>query len=90
MTSNEDIAPHIRSYEVSNLEPDHTYRFRIAAVYSNNDNKLGPNSARFHLHRGSPALKTHLNTPVLTNTEAVSPSAIEIHWQVCYCDDPYL
>ncbi|XP_034231734.1 interference hedgehog-like isoform X2 [Thrips palmi] len=81
MTSNEDIAPHIRSYEVSNLEPDHTYRFRIAAVYSNNDNKLGPNSARFHLHRGSPALKTHLSTPLLTTTEAVSPSAIEIHWQ---------
>ncbi|KAE8738964.1 hypothetical protein FOCC_FOCC015542 [Frankliniella occidentalis] len=81
MTSNEDIPPHIRSYEVANLEPDHTYRFRIAAVYSNNDNKLGPNSARFHLHRGSPTLKTHLSAPSLTRTEAVSPSAIQIHWQ---------
>lgn len=84
MTSNEDIPPHIRSYEVANLEPDQTYRFRIAAVYSNNDNKLGPNSARFHLHRGSPASKTHLNTPLLTRTEAVSPSAIQIHWQVSH------
>lgn len=81
MTSNEDIPPHIRSYEVANLEPDHTYRFRIAAVYSNNDNKLGPNSARFHLHRGSPTLKTHLNAPLLTTTEAVSPFAIQIHWE---------
>lgn len=81
MTSNEDIPPHIRSYEVANLEADHTYRFRIAAVYSNNDNKLGPTSARFHLHRGSPTLKTPLNTPLLTKTEAVSPSAIHIHWQ---------
>lgn len=26
MTSNEDIASHIRSYEVDNLETDHTYR----------------------------------------------------------------
>lgn len=26
MTSNEDIPPHIRSYEVDNLETDHIYR----------------------------------------------------------------
>lgn len=26
-----------------------TYKFRIAAVYSNNDNKVGPNSKRFYL-----------------------------------------
>nr|CAD7586982.1 unnamed protein product [Timema genevievae] len=76
-TNNEDIPPHIRSYEVDGLEPDHTYRFRIAAVYSNNDNQLGPNSARFHLHRGS-----HLkNSPTLLHTQAVSPSVIQIFWQ---------
>lgn len=27
MTSNEDIPPHIRSYEVDGLETDHTYRY---------------------------------------------------------------
>lgn len=81
MTSNEDIPPHIRSYEVDNLETDHIYRFRIAAVYSNNDNKLGPNSARFHLHRGSPTNRSPLSPPSLTHTEAISPSAIQIHWQ---------
>nr|CAD7393998.1 unnamed protein product [Timema cristinae] len=76
-TNNEDIPPHIRSYEVDDLEPGHTYRFRIAAVYSNNDNQLGPNSARFHLHRGS-----HLkNSPTLLHTQAVSPSVIQIFWQ---------
>ncbi|XP_063230243.1 interference hedgehog-like isoform X2 [Bacillus rossius redtenbacheri] len=76
-TSNEDIAPHVCSYEVDGLEPDRTYRFRIAAVYSNNDNKLGPNSARFHLHRGS-----HLeSTPRLVRTEAVGATAIRIFWE---------
>ncbi|XP_054264853.1 interference hedgehog-like [Macrosteles quadrilineatus] len=81
MTSNEDIPSHIRSYEVDSLETDHTYRFRIAAVYSNNDNKLGPNSARFHLHRGSPKDRKPLSPPSLTHTEAISPSAIKIQWQ---------
>jgi len=27
MTNNEDIPPHIRSYEVNGLETDHTYRY---------------------------------------------------------------
>ncbi|XP_069684363.1 interference hedgehog-like [Periplaneta americana] len=80
-TSNEDIAPHIRSYAVDGLETDHTYRFRIAAVYSNNDNKLGPNSARFHLHRGPSSNKNPLSHPILINAEAVSPTAIQIRWQ---------
>ncbi|XP_021913765.1 interference hedgehog-like isoform X2 [Zootermopsis nevadensis] len=81
MTNNEDIPPHIRSYEVDGLETDHTYRFRIAAVYSNNDNKLGPNSARFHLHKGPLNNKNPLSPPVLMHTEAVSATAIRICWQ---------
>ncbi|XP_075233056.1 interference hedgehog-like isoform X2 [Lycorma delicatula] len=82
MTSNEDIPPHIRSYEVDGLETDRTYRFRIAAVYSNNDNKLGPNSARFHLHKGPPpSNREPLTPPSLTDTMAISPTAIQIQWQ---------
>ncbi|XP_067011559.2 interference hedgehog isoform X2 [Anabrus simplex] len=77
-TSNEDIPPHIRSYEVDNLRTDHTYRFRIAAAYVNNDNKLGPNSARFHLHRGN---NNALTPPRLLRAEALSPSLIQIHWE---------
>jgi hypothetical protein len=61
----------------------HSIRFRIAAVYSNNDNKLGPNSARFYLHKGPLYNKNPLSPPVLMHTEAVSPTAIEICWQVC-------
>ena len=40
-TIDEDVPTHIRSYEVTGLKSSQTYRFRIAAVYSNNDNKLG-------------------------------------------------
>ncbi|XP_014257268.1 interference hedgehog-like isoform X2 [Cimex lectularius] len=81
MTSNEDIPPHIRSYEVDNLTTDHHYKFRIAAVYSNNDNKLGRNSAKFHLQKGSPSNRTPLYPPTLTHTEAISPTEIRIHWE---------
>ncbi|KAJ9596466.1 hypothetical protein L9F63_012505, partial [Diploptera punctata] len=80
-TSNEDIPPHIRSYEVVGLETDHTYRFRIAAVYSNNDNKLGANSARFHLHRGSSHNRNPLPPPLLISTQAVNATAIQLDWQ---------
>ncbi|RZF47790.1 hypothetical protein LSTR_LSTR006054 [Laodelphax striatellus] len=81
MTSNEEIASHVRSYEVDGLDTDHTYRFRIAAVYSNNDNKLGPNSAKFHLHRGTPLNRTPLVTPSLTNLTAMTPNTIQIEWE---------
>lgn len=81
MTSNEDIQSHIRSYEIDGLETNQTYRFRIAAVYSNNDNKLSQNSAKFHLHKGSTTNKNRPKPPSLTETEAISPNVIQIHWQ---------
>ncbi|KAJ8316016.1 hypothetical protein KUTeg_006030 [Tegillarca granosa] len=46
-----DVIPNdVRVQEVSNLKAGGTYKFRIAAVYSNNDNKVGPNSAKYTLH----------------------------------------
>lgn len=80
-TTNADIPPHIRSYEVNNLNPDHAYKFRIAAVYSNNDNKLGPNSVKFHLNRADFFLKNPLPVPRLVHTEMVNETAIRIHWE---------
>lgn len=82
-TTNADIIPHLRSYQVDNLKPDHVYKFRIAAVYSNNDNKLGPNSAKFHLKREDFFAKNPLPVPRLTYTEAVSSTAINVYWEVC-------
>jgi hypothetical protein len=57
------------------------HRFRIAAVYSNNDNKLGPNSGKFVLEKEPPKRKPAFS-PLIDTAEAVSPSAIMIHWMV--------
>ncbi|XP_050083879.1 interference hedgehog-like isoform X2 [Anopheles aquasalis] len=83
MTENEDIPPYTRSYEVNNLKSDHLYRFRIVAVYSNNDNKEGAASGKFHLQRGSQLglTKNHLLAPTLTRIEPVSQQAVVLHWQ---------
>lgn len=82
-TIDEDIPSHIRSYEVSGLKSGQTYKFRIAAVYSNNDNKLGPNSNRFLLEKEAPKRKPGYS-PLIEIAEAVSQSAIMIQWKVSF------
>lgn len=79
-TIDEDIPAHIRSYEVSGLNAGQAYRFRIAAVYTNNDNKLGPNSSRFVLDKDQPRRKPGFS-PIIEVAEAVSQSAIMIQWK---------
>lgn len=82
MTCGEDIPPHVRSYEVQSLKPDQLYRFRIAAVYSNNDNKLGNTSGKFHLQKASQlsVAKSHLAAPNLQKVEGVTENAIMLYW----------
>lgn len=82
MTDSEDILPEVRMYELDNLKPDHYYRFRIAAVYSNNDNKLSNVSTKFLLQRGSQLgpFKSNLIAPNLTRVEAISETAVVLHW----------
>lgn len=67
---------------VTGLKPDRYYRFRIIAVYSNNDNKEGNSSGKFLLQRASQLglSKSHLPAPVLTRVEAVSETEIVLHW----------
>ncbi|XP_011685029.1 PREDICTED: interference hedgehog-like [Wasmannia auropunctata] len=81
MTANSEIPNHVRSFEVTDLQSDHTYRFRIAAVYSNNDNKLSVNSARFHLNRDTGIESNRMPIPLLTNTEALGPHQVLLVWQ---------
>ncbi|XP_017760763.1 PREDICTED: interference hedgehog-like isoform X1 [Eufriesea mexicana] len=81
MTANSEIPKHIRSFEVTDLQPNHTYRFRIAAVYSNNDNKLSPNSVRFHLNKDGGIESNKMPIPLLTNTEALGPQEVLLIWQ---------
>lgn len=82
MTSNDDIPPNVYMYEVDGLKPDNYYRFRIAAVYSNNDNQLSNVSKNFQLVRGSSldARTSHLPAPNLTSVEPISETAIVLHW----------
>lgn len=80
-TIDEDIPSHIRSYEVSGLKAGLTYRFRIAAVYTNNDNKLGQTSARFVLEK-EPPKKKPAHIPLIEQAQAESPSAVNIYWKV--------
>ncbi|XP_011643223.1 interference hedgehog-like isoform X1 [Pogonomyrmex barbatus] len=81
MTANSEIPNHVRSFEVTDLQPNHTYKFRIAAVYSNNDNKLSPNSGRFHLNRDTGIESNKMPIPLLTNTEALGPHQVLLIWQ---------
>lgn len=48
-TDETEIPGDRRQYEVKNLVAEGTFKFRIAAVYENNDNKAGPNSEKFKL-----------------------------------------
>lgn len=80
MTIDEDIDPHIHSYAVTDLKTGAKYRFRIAAVYSNDDNKLGPNSAKFILYK-DPPMKMPAVAPQIIHAEAASPSAITLEWE---------
>lgn len=82
MTSDVDIAPNTFMYEVDGLKPGSYYRFRIAAVYSNNDNQLSNASRNFHLSREDEMdpKKIHLPAPNLTRVEPISETSVVLHW----------
>lgn len=83
-TTNADIPSNIKVYDVTNLKPDHIYKFRIAAVYSNNDNKLSPSSEKFHLKMMDFDTKNPLPIPIIKYTEPVNATSAKIHWEVSY------
>ncbi|XP_026730093.1 interference hedgehog-like [Trichoplusia ni] len=76
-TANQDIPAYIHSYQIDGLTPGKYYKFRIAAVYSNQDNKLGKSSARFHLQRGG--FKAP-RAPVLSRAVPTTPTTIQLDW----------
>lgn len=81
-TCNQDIPPNIRVYEVDNLKSEKFYKFRIAAVYSNNDNKLSPKSDKFYLNRTDFFMKNPLPVPRLIHTERINSTSIKVQWEV--------
>ncbi|XP_076323511.1 interference hedgehog-like isoform X2 [Tachypleus tridentatus] len=80
MTVDLDIPPHVWSYAVSNLQAETTYRFRIAAVYSNNDNKVG--SASLYTLVKNPQVNKPTITPVILKAKAKDASTISLLWDL--------
>ena len=85
ITLNEDIPPHLRSYEIHHLKLDHHYKFRISAVYSNNDNKQSP-VRRFHLKRVKQSIKAALPVPNDIQISPVSETEVTVRWSI---PEPY-
>jgi hypothetical protein len=81
ITLSEDIPPHLRSYEIHNLKPDNHYKFRISAVYSNNDNKQSP-IRRFHLKRIKQSGKSNLPIPTDIHIEPASETEVKVKWSI--------
>lgn len=65
---------------VTGLTAGKYYRFRIVAVYSNNDNKEGNTSLKFFLQNGT--AKSNLPVPELREVETLSESTVVLHWSL--------
>lgn len=81
ITLNEDIPPHLRSYEIPHLRLGHHYKFRLSAVYSNNDNKQSP-IRRFHLKRVNQSSKAALPVPNDIQIMPVSENEVTVRWSI--------
>lgn len=86
MTLNEDIPPHLRSYEIHHLKLESHYKFRISAVYSNNDNKQSP-IRRFHMKRVKQSVKAALPIPNDILILPVSETEVTVRWSI---SEPFL
>ncbi|XP_071549022.1 interference hedgehog-like isoform X2 [Panulirus ornatus] len=80
MTVDEDIPPYSNSYEVTGLQTGRTYKFRLAAVYANNDNKPGPNSRRFRLEKDL-TIQRPAYPPTITRLIPLGPTSVKLEWQ---------
>ena len=78
-TVDEEIGTHIRSHIVSGLKSGAKYKFRVAAVYTNNDNRQGLFSNVFTLLKNPPAKKPKQGPHIVAAT-AASPTAITVIW----------
>ncbi|XP_044249756.1 interference hedgehog isoform X2 [Drosophila takahashii] len=65
---------------VTGLTAGKYYRFRIVAVYSNNDNKEGNTSVKFFLQSG--AARSNLPVPELREVEPLSEATVVLHWSL--------
>ncbi|XP_076252429.1 interference hedgehog-like isoform X2 [Rhynchophorus ferrugineus] len=80
-TANTDISPNIMAYDITGLKPDYLYKFRVFAVYANDDSKKSPNSKRFHLKKMDFDMKNPLPVCPITYVKTINHTAMEIYWQ---------
>lgn len=78
-TLSDDIPANINTYFVQNLKPGLTYRFRVMAVYANNDNRDGP-SGEFSLDKKPNLILTSV-APTIIRAEPESSTTIQLYWK---------
>ncbi|KAB7495241.1 Interference hedgehog [Armadillidium nasatum] len=79
-TIDEDIPPHIKSFEVTGLKTNHAYRFRVLAAYVNNDNQPGESSKRFLLNKDV-KLQPPERAPEILFLLPVDDSSLMVYWK---------
>ncbi|XP_066254583.1 interference hedgehog isoform X1 [Euwallacea similis] len=80
-TANSEIPSAQRAHEITELTPDHIYKFRVAAVYLNDACKLSPLSKKFHLQTLDFEQRNPLPLCKITRIETVNHTAVQIYWQ---------
>ncbi|XP_030767144.1 interference hedgehog-like isoform X2 [Sitophilus oryzae] len=80
-TANTDVRPNIKSFDIRGLKPDYIYKFRVAAVYSNDDSKMSPTSKKFHLRRLDFDEKNPLPVCPITYVQTLNHTAVKIYWE---------
>ena len=86
ITVEEDIPPNINSFSVTNLQSDRYYKFRIMAVYKNQDSQDGRVSDQFFLAK-NPIVKRPSLIPQIIEGKSDGSNSIEIYWECKFVDD---
>ncbi|XP_071749386.1 interference hedgehog-like [Lepeophtheirus salmonis] len=81
-TLDEVIEPNKRNFEIIGLHSDRKYRFRIVAVYLNNDNQPGPLSKKFKFNKKLLRSKKPKIAPVITHLLPMSDTSLRIGWKM--------
>ena len=85
LNASSSVDPSDRSYEVRNLSPGGTYRFRVIAANQYGESDPSLTSHRFYLQASTPTVRP-VRAPQgdvrIISSKAVSSSSIEVIWEV--------
>ncbi|XP_053408068.1 cell adhesion molecule-related/down-regulated by oncogenes-like [Mercenaria mercenaria] len=85
VTDDIKIDSQVRTFEVRGLKPRSTYKFRIAAVYTNDDNEIGENSDKFEMKVDPvPEAKPPSKAPNIVQVIPIDYKenhGLNVHWQ---------